>query len=190
MPLLGPNDDDRRKLHAEVNQLANQRFLVTTGAITVFGVIMALLVPRNSPQSGTDVGAFIFLMSTMLSVLLFALFRLSDFYKRMMRVYSTYLKITGESHWESDWSQFRQRHSYPGYTKSQTMVFSVLNLIATAFPFLLVIIFDLKCQPHCGCIIALAAGILVGVLMIGMGVLGWFDRERRIEEQWLAIKNK
>jgi hypothetical protein len=58
MPLLGPNDDGRRKLHAEVNQLANQRFLVTTGAITVFGVIMALLVPRNSPQSGTDVCAF------------------------------------------------------------------------------------------------------------------------------------
>jgi hypothetical protein len=67
---------------------------------------------------------------------MFALFLLSDFYKRMMRVYSTYLKITGESH------------------------------------------------------IALAAGILVGVLMIGMGVLGWFDRERRIEEQWVAIKNK
>ena len=32
--------EDQRKLHAEVNQLINQRFLLNTAAVTLFGVIL------------------------------------------------------------------------------------------------------------------------------------------------------
>jgi hypothetical protein len=41
MALKGPDPDDVRKLHAEINQIVNQRFLITTLSITVFGVLIA-----------------------------------------------------------------------------------------------------------------------------------------------------
>jgi hypothetical protein len=36
MALLKPDEEDLRKLHAEVNQIGNQRFIVTTLALTFF----------------------------------------------------------------------------------------------------------------------------------------------------------
>jgi hypothetical protein len=40
MPLKKPNADDVRKM-VQVNQIVDQRFLITTLAITMFGVITA-----------------------------------------------------------------------------------------------------------------------------------------------------
>jgi hypothetical protein len=39
MSLTGPTTEDIRKIHAEVNQLVNQRFLLTTLGITVYGLV-------------------------------------------------------------------------------------------------------------------------------------------------------
>ncbi len=188
MPLSGPTADDLRKIHAEVNQLVHQRFLLTTIAITVFGVVMALLVPRTAPSSGSSVGGFVFLLAAVLSLLLFALFLLSHLLKGMLRVFTTYLKVTGASNWEKDWSAFRQS-PYLGYTKPQTLIFLILNGLTTLFPFLMAQVYQLHYEPRMGWIASLATGVLTELLMIGMGLRGWWDRERKAEQQWKAIKS-
>jgi hypothetical protein len=43
--------EDERKLHSEVLQTVNQRFLTTTAAITLFGVIAGLAV-QQAPSGG------------------------------------------------------------------------------------------------------------------------------------------
>ncbi|MCU0916382.1 MAG: hypothetical protein MUC88_17735, partial [Planctomycetes bacterium] len=58
MALLQPNTEDTRKLHAEVNQIVNERLLLTILAVTVFGTMIAWLIPRNPPESKTSVGMF------------------------------------------------------------------------------------------------------------------------------------
>jgi Na+/melibiose symporter-like transporter len=186
MALLGPNAEDLRKIHAEVNQLVNQRFVLTTVAITVFGFVMAWMLSRISGDSGA-VGAFVFVLSAVLSGLLFALFVLSHLYKGMIRVYSTYLKVTGASQWEEDWSRYRQS-SYLGYTKPQTIVFLVLNGLTVGFPFLIGWVGGLRLEPRAGWITSLGMGLTFEALMIGMGFKEWWDREKKAENQWLAIR--
>jgi hypothetical protein len=188
MPLSGPDQEDKRKIHAEINQLANQRFLITTAAITLFGVIVGLASPKATPASGTPVGSFVFLMASMLSILLFALFLLSHYYKGLQRVYSTYLRLTDSSGWEADWKEFR-KDSYLAYTAPQTIIFVVLNLLATVFPYIISVVTGLRCAPTNGLIVTIVVGSLTELFMVGMGFWGWFDRERKAEQQWLAIKN-
>jgi hypothetical protein len=185
MSLLGPNQEDLRKIHAEINQLVNQRFLLTTVAITVFGVVMGLLIPRTQPSGG--VGGFVFLMCTLLLVLLFALFLLSHLYKGMTRVYSMYLIVTDSSQWEKDWKKYR-KDWYVGYTKPQTVLFVVLSGTAAAFPYLLSVVYGIPCQPVAGLITLIAVGSLSILLMCLMGFGNLFDRERKAEQQWQAHK--
>jgi hypothetical protein len=188
MALLGPTQEDLRKIHAEVNQLVNQRFLLTTLAITVFGVVIALLVPRTPPTQDGMLGGFVLLLAALLSVLLFALFLLSHLYKGMIRVFTTYLKVTGASNWEKDWGSFRQS-PYLGYTKPQTLVFLILNLLTIAYPFLMAWVYNLRLEPRMGLIALLTTGSLTELLMVGMGFWNWWDRERKAEQQWKAIKS-
>jgi hypothetical protein len=186
MALLGPNDEDRRKLHTEINQLINQRFLVTTVAITAFGVVMGMLAPRIPPTLSTGVGGFVFLVSTVLSLILFSLFLLSHYCKGMIRVYSTYLILKNASDWEVDWEKFRS-HNYVGYTIPQTIVFLMLNAITSAFPFLISRVFSVPCEPTIGLIALLAVGGLTELLMLGMGFWKWFDREDKAKLHWKAL---
>jgi hypothetical protein len=185
--LLGPRDEDIRKIHAEVNQLVNQRFVLTTLAITAFGVVMAILVPRTSPVAGEKVAGFVFLLTTVLSLLLFSLFLLSHLLRGMLRVFTTYLKVTGTSNWEADWGRYRCSR-YLGYTKPQTLIFLMLNGLAIAFPFFIVWTYQLHGAPRIVWIACLAVGGLTELLMIGMGLCDWWDQERQAEQQWKALK--
>jgi hypothetical protein len=184
MALLEPKPEDVRKIHAEINQLVNQRFLLTTVAITAFGVVMGTLVPRNPPPA-SGLGGFVFLMAMVLSVLLFALFLLSHLYKGMTRVYSGYLIETKASNWEVDWKEFR-KDKYVGYTKPQTLIFLTLNAITVAFPFLMSKVYGVPYEHTWGAIILLVMGGTFELLMIAMGLGNWLDRERKAEQQWRA----
>jgi hypothetical protein len=106
----------------------------------------------------------------------------------MLRVFTTYLKVTGASNWEHDWGAFRQS-PYLGYTKPQTLVFLFLNGLTTIFPLLLAQTYDLRFEPRMGVIASVTTGVLVELLMIGMGLFTWWDRERKAEQQWKAIKS-
>jgi hypothetical protein len=87
MSLKGPTPEDERKLHAEINQIGNQRFLLTTLSLTLFGVLTAWMVPKESVHD-TDIGAFPFAISIILSILLFAIYFWSHLLKNTMRVFT------------------------------------------------------------------------------------------------------
>jgi len=66
MSLKEPNNEDMRKVHGEINQIVNQRFLITTLAITMFGVIGAWMIPESTQKVGYEIPAFTFAASILL----------------------------------------------------------------------------------------------------------------------------
>ena len=68
MPLKKPNSEDVIKINSEINQIVNQRFVITTTAITVFGVMIAWMFPKSAPNPGDSIGSGTFLLSGLLSV--------------------------------------------------------------------------------------------------------------------------
>ena len=190
MSLLGPNEHDKEKLHSEVNQLVNQRLLITTLAVTVLGAATAWLIPRQTPISPEPIGTFTYLASLLLTIVLFALFLLNHHLTGMLRLFTTYLDETGVSNWEKDWKQYRNKFSYWGYTKPQTVVFLLLGAISLAFPFLLVIACRFTYEPIGGAVACAVAGTVYMILVAGMGLKGWFAREDDIRRRWRKLKGE
>jgi hypothetical protein len=105
MPLRRPNEDDRRKLHLEITQVVNQRLLVTTFAVTVFGAIVTWSFPQM--ESGkVSFPERPFVASVVLNLILAALLWLHHELILWLRTLTTYLEETAESGWEQDWADF------------------------------------------------------------------------------------
>ena len=83
-----PNLDaeDRRKLHAEVNQIVNQRILITTFSVTVFGVMTSWMIPKTAPPANAALELFTYIGSAILSIMLLVLFLLSIYQTNMLRI--------------------------------------------------------------------------------------------------------
>ena len=187
MPLSGPSTEDLKKLHSEVNQVVNQRHLITTLAITIFGVIAAWLIPREPQQSGMPVGGFAFVGSLLMLTILFLLFLYSHLLKRMLRIFSTYLRVTAKSDWEDDWRKFRHEGSYWGYTKPQTVLFLALGVIAMCWPILISLAYSLRLEPLVFFFVTLIAGFAYVIAVSGMGFAEWGSCEGSSEERWKKL---
>lgn len=135
MPLRGPDAEDARKLHAEVNQIVNQRFTLTTIAITVFGGLSTLMT-HDWSQDVTAGPPHYFVISSLLSVILFVLFFWSYMLTNTLRTFTIYLEESGRSGWEEDWSAFRRAGSYSAYSKPQAIMFLIINALGILFAFL------------------------------------------------------
>ncbi len=101
------HDPDRGKLHNEINQINNQRFLITGAAATAF----LLLVVLPIPGSLTEIDSFAVGASIRVSLycaISFVLFTQSFYLRRMMRIYTAYLIEKKWSAWEMDWDVFRE----------------------------------------------------------------------------------
>jgi hypothetical protein len=85
--------EDKRKLHAEVNQIVNQRILITTFSVTVFGVMIAWMIPKSAPQPNPNIEVFVYIGSIILSLTLMVLFLLSVYLTYMLRIFTSYLNI-------------------------------------------------------------------------------------------------
>jgi len=196
MPLKKPTDEDIRKINAETSQIVHQRFLITTIAITLFGVMTAFLIPNSPPTVGTDVGAFTCACSTLISLLLFTLFLVSHLLRSMLRTFTTYLIITRKSNWEYDWEIYRKanikegRWVYLGYTKPLSFIFIVLSIITTFYPFIFSIAYSLKLNPLFGFGLNLSFGLICIILIAGMGFLGWWDPEPKAKARWEELDKK
>jgi hypothetical protein len=187
MSLLRPKPEDIKKLHSEVNQIVNQRLILTTLAVTVFGVMIAWLIPKEPPASGGQVGAFVYLGSVLLVAILFALFLLSHHLTCMLRLFTTYLVLTNASNWEKDWASYRKEFRYLGYTKPQSIVFLFLGPLAAVFPLLLSAAYQLTLEPW---ILALVDGIVGGLYVVfvaGMGLGNWFAKEEDMQRNWKCL---
>lgn len=183
MPLKSPSPEDLRKIHAEITQIVNQRFLITTFAITVFGIIGAWLIPKNTPAVGSDLGLFTFAGSILLTLLLFALYLFSHFLRGMLRIFTSYLLVTETSAWEYDWKRYRGV-KYLGYTKAQTIVFLVLGVLSTIFPIVIAGVYSLSLRPRTGLYADIAVGVVYFLLVLAMGILGLWDPEPKAKERW------
>jgi hypothetical protein len=179
MSIRGPNQEDIQKIHAEVNQIVNQRLSLATLAVTVFGVMVAWLIPQSTPHVGSNVGAFIYS----------ALFLLTHHLTYMLRVLTTYLVEMGVSNWEEDWAVFRARYRPLGYTRPQAMIFLLLGILSTAFPFLLAMVYSISIEPMVGAITCMSLGALYVIFVSGIGFAGWFANEKEMRQRWKQLKD-
>jgi hypothetical protein len=187
MTPMRPTQEDIRKLHSEVNQIVNQRLTVTTLSVTVFAVIIAWLIPRDSVGIATEVGLFRFAAVILLIVVLFSLFLLTHHLSAMLRLITTYLEITDASIWEKDWSTYRKQYRYIGYTIPQAMIFLLLGVLSTVFPLLLGLAYKIKLEPLGYAILCFGLGCLYIIGVIGMGFWRWGAKEDQFKEQWQKL---
>ncbi len=129
-PLL-LHEPDRFKLHNEINQCGNQRFLLTAGAVALFGTISKYLFPSiTEPRFDEVVVAAC--VSSAYSIILAALFYQSRQLRRVIRNLSTYLRAKQWSEWEQDW--FVKRRRDPHHIPAADLVAhrSIFNAMAVA----------------------------------------------------------
>jgi hypothetical protein len=189
MSLQGPNTEDLRKIHAETNQIANQRFLLTTASITIFGVMISWALPESGPSAGTPVGSLVCGISALLSVVLFALYLLNHFLKGMQRICTAYLVTTKASKWEEDYEDFRKSPHY-GYTKPQAIIFLLLNLISTFFPFIFARMYSLKLEPFNVVLTCIILGSFFELMIYGMAWHNWIDLHLDAKKRWESLNKQ
>ncbi len=188
MSLIGPNEEDTRKLNLEVNQIVNQRLTLTTLGLTLFGVIIAWLIPKEQYLVGA-VSAFVYAAISLLLVTLFVLFLLTYHLSSMLRLFTSYLRATEASGWEQDWKQYRRRFSYFGYTKPQALLFLLLGFVSAAFPILLAHLYNLNSRLW-GVVSCLVTGAAYITFVYGMGMRGWFGDEDTMYKHWMELKDE
>ena len=106
--------NDLTKIHAEINQLNNQRFLVSGASAALLASLATRLLPINSTKALADLvsGSATCLIY---SAVLFALTMQSLRLRRFMRIYSSYLVAKHASEWEADWEVFRNGRQHLTY---------------------------------------------------------------------------
>lgn len=117
--------EDLRKLHAEINQLLNHQFLITTTAIALFGAFVALLAPKNL---GDIQDPRFLVLAT--GCILASLAGLYSWNKRIVRIISdlsAYLIVTRASLWEYHYRQARPKQHTGSLQRS---IFFVVGLMA------------------------------------------------------------
>ncbi|MCH5146247.1 hypothetical protein JMF94_14280 [Desulfovibrio sp. UIB00] len=179
--------EDIRKIHAEINQLVNQRFLITTLSVTISGVLLTMQIPRDAPVAGSELGAFRYMLSYLSSVLILFLFLLCHFIKGMHRICTTYLCVMNKSKWESDWDIFREKPYY-GYTKPQAIIFMLLIAVMTSFPILFGFVCDLNFKPYIGLFFLIAIGMFSELLIYCMSFRGLFELSSGALKRWREVK--
>ncbi|MBV9248333.1 MAG: hypothetical protein JO227_03675 [Acetobacteraceae bacterium] len=149
--------EDIRKIHSEINQIVNQRFLVTTAAITVFGVVFSQMIPKEFAHTRESM-PLILIEEVLLLTILFTLFYLSLLLRNSLRLFATYLVAKGVSAWESDWKKLRSNSRIYLYTHSYTYMFMLLGLLTMATPVLIEWNARILSKGQFGLILGLLAG--------------------------------
>lgn len=143
MTVNKPDDQDKNKLHAEINQCIQQRFTVTMTAFTVFGIIIGWMVSGTTFAQGTlQLRPVAYLMAIILLVLLSLLFAISQAVRNEILLIAAYLRVTDSSAWEKDTLKYPRR--FGGHRDTQAILFGVLGVITCAVPFLLGILSTVK----------------------------------------------
>ena len=186
MPLAKPEVEDLRKIHAEVNQIVNQRFLLVTLAITVFGAITTWIIPKQTPMAGESIGGFAFVASSLLSLTLFLLFFFSHRLKMFLRVLTSYLAEVGGSQWEIAWREYR-KEPHSAYTDIHTGLFMALTFFALVAPFVMAYTFELEIESGPAEIGSVVIGVLALMAMYGIGFRRWLDNEDKAAKRWREL---
>lgn len=191
MSIPEPSQEDIRKIHAEINQLVHQRFLLTMTAISVFGAIIAWLIPKSPPVAGGSIESFMVEGIILLLVLLFLLYCYSHRLNGMVRILSAYLIITNSSPWEISWCEYRNSHDkYWAYTKPQCVMFMALGLFAASFPISLALAYNLRLDWSYWLIILSVTTFLyeLFIWLMGFGKL-WSKDGENVKRKWQNLEH-
>jgi hypothetical protein len=91
------DQEDTRKLHAEINQLSNQRFLLLTLALTVMATALGLLFTRDPAVETEMITGY----GIVLVVFVGLIMLLASTLRHVSRCEATYLVAASLSNWES-----------------------------------------------------------------------------------------
>ncbi len=179
---------EKQKLHSEVTQLVNQQFILNGVGITLFGVILALVMPYSKESNFEKLTFYFIAASCLLQFLLFVIYLVSHFLRKTIRIYTTYLIEKKASEWEKNWQMFREneKNKYFTVAKSQAILYLVLMVLATAFPFILLSINSETICINCYFFLIPQCFIFT-VLIVGMGFRDWFYNPEQIKQTWKKI---
>jgi hypothetical protein len=195
--LKKPTNNDICKIGLEINQIIHERFLLTTIAITILGVIGGWLSVYTSPKitsanfvkNPVEVGWVVYGILSCFMMILLMLFLYSHILYCKLRIYTTYLRVTGSSNWEWDWWDYRQKKPYFGYRKGQSLVFLLLGVGTMISPLVFAFLLKLSARPYEGLILQ---GV-VFLLYLGCVYLVGFDKlhdpEKSAFINWRELRN-
>ena len=189
---LNQHKEDVNKILNEINQILNQRFQLTISAITVFGVFIALAIPKDLgpnqlPKSTTE---FLFAAPILLLIFLFLLFLYAHYLNRMINILSTYLRVNRKSKWENDFVIFRGRKGV-GYSRIEHIISLLLGIITSSFPFILCYVTGLNYPASPMAVnLLIHSGILYMIIILRLSLLNLGHSEKRIEDKWKRLKKK
>lgn len=189
--------EDTSKLHAEVNQIMQQRFALATFAVGIFGAMLAWGLPVK-PIKGATIDSISYLVSCTLNAVLAGLFILHLFLKLYARVLTTYLSViksllkdapnSNTTDWETDWGMWRKEgYTYFGYTWPQVGVFVILVLMSTLYPVAVAWAYGLKLNTNWFAHTTHIVGGVECLLMICLGVYQVKGQEPRCEKHWQSV---
>lgn len=128
-------ENDLRKLHAEVIQVVSQRFQLTTLAVLVFAAVCGWATTSVKDKSVTP--EFVVLVSTLLLVVLGALFAYFTLLLGMLRIFTVYMATKYKSPWEIEWKEYRNisaSRTYLGYSRAAKFLFQFLGILSVVYP--------------------------------------------------------
>ena len=127
-----PTDSDVSKLNSEINQYINQRLIVTTTAITIFGVSIGWIVYGSSTPTRIEVKPITFLIPIILIILLFTMFLYCQVILGNIRIISVYLRATKKSNWEIAYQHYEKMFPYFTQDNMFSIIFGVLGISIAA----------------------------------------------------------
>ncbi len=184
--------EDKFKIFNEINQIHVQRFQLTLGAITVFGVFIGWVVTKENPAT-KQASDFLFAAPILLLIFLFLLFLYGYTLDRTLTALSTYLRVSKQSTWEEDFTSFRGRKSSMavGYYAVENSIFILLGAVTASFPFILCGLTNIEFPSSKKVELMLAAfGLIYIIVVFVMSFVNPASYERDAIEKWEKILNK
>lgn len=189
MTLRAPTPEDVSKLSAEINQVVHQRFLLTTLAITMVGVVGGwLFVKHEALFANGEIGRIVYAMSFLLLLFLFMVFFFGEMLYAKLRIYTAYLLVTEASNWEIDWKLFRDKKEYVGYRRAQSFVYVLLGLAVVFVPLVFAFVLQLRLTPYLSLAVLGIVFVLYIVFVLRMGIFRWLDPEEGVIDKWQELK--
>lgn len=169
--------EDIKKIHAEINQISNQRFILNTLAVTVFGAVISLGINKLIIDKSQQAYDFACLLSVLLNAALITIFNFNYHLGTMLCTYATYLVVKYNSDWEMDWKKYRayseiaQQDSciningyiqkrYVAYSFLSASSFTTLCIISTVMPTLLMKFVQSHIETSWWTLVSIISGVL------------------------------
>jgi hypothetical protein len=173
------NKEEYGKISSEINQVVNQRFIISTFTITIFGVFSAWVISKDFEGKQE----LILLSSVIIMLILVALFYYSLSLKRYIRTLTSYMVVNFNSDWERQWYLFRQTNKTKAYSNIQSIIFLLLGTINILITLTIIPLTDFNSS------IISVLFLSISIIYIGFILLIGFRDKKRFEKE-LIIKWK